>query len=78
MGNIRCRFVTTWYRWSDNRGNNNSAKAGLREAFYKYSNDNQELVLGLQSTRSDDYFMINERMVSEDRSVHLVSESDLY
>jgi len=55
--------VKSWYRWSDNRGNNNSAKAGLREAFYKYSNDNQELVLGLQSTRSDDYFMINERMI---------------
>lgn len=36
---------------------------GLREAFYKYSGDNNMITLGLQSARSDDPYLLNERIV---------------
>lgn len=52
-----------WYRLSSDRKSNGSARIGLREGYYRFNNDVQSLTLGLQSTKSDDYFMVNERMV---------------
>ncbi|MBP1664754.1 MAG: iron-sulfur binding protein [Bacteroidetes bacterium] len=55
--------VKNWVRNDSlNITNSQALKFGMREAFYRYSNDNNKLTLGLQSTKSDDYFLINERM----------------
>ena len=43
--------------------NSQFLKFGMREAFYRYSDDKNKLTFGLQSTKSDDYFLINERVV---------------
>jgi hypothetical protein len=45
---------------SDNRS---SVMAGLREAFYRYSGENNTFTLGLQSAKGDDSYLINERVV---------------
>lgn len=36
---------------------------GARELFYRYRSENTQFRAGLSTTRTDDYFMINERMV---------------
>jgi hypothetical protein len=36
---------------------------GLREAFYRYSGERNTLTLGLQSAKSDDPYLLNERIV---------------
>lgn len=54
----------SWYRFdSSDRSGNNGSNFGLREAFYRNSGNNHSFTLGLQSTKSDDYFLVNERMV---------------
>lgn len=40
-----------------------SVMAGLREAFYRYSGEKNTLTLGLQSARSDDPYLFNERVM---------------
>lgn len=54
--------VKSWYRWGNDINSNNSVRFGLREAYYRNTGNNYSLTLGLQSVKSDDYFMINERM----------------
>lgn len=53
--------------WISSDGSNVIAhtppKFGLREAFYRYSDDNNKLTVGLQSARSDDYYLLNERLL---------------
>jgi hypothetical protein len=41
---------------------------GLREAFYRYSGENNNLTLGLQSAKSDDSYLLNERIVGANYS----------
>lgn len=36
---------------------------GLRELFYSYRGENNALTLGLQTAKSDDYYLVNERIV---------------
>jgi hypothetical protein len=36
---------------------------GAREVFYRFRGDNTQFRAGLSTTRTDDYFMVNERMV---------------
>ncbi|HNX88628.1 MAG TPA: 4Fe-4S binding protein [Paludibacteraceae bacterium] len=55
--------VKNWVRNDSlNITNSQALKFGMREAFYRFSNDNHKLTIGLQSTKSDDYFLINERL----------------
>ena len=56
--------VKNWVRNDSlNVTNYQTGKFGMREAFYRFSTDNHKFTLGLQSTKSDDYYLINERMV---------------
>jgi hypothetical protein len=50
---------TTTYK-KDSRS---SIMPGLREAFYRYSGEKNTFTLGLQSARSDDQYLLNERVV---------------
>lgn len=36
---------------------------GMREGYYKYSGDKNNLTIGLQSAKSDDYYLLNERLL---------------
>lgn len=54
--------LKNWIRNDTNGYTNTMTTLGLREAFYKYQNENFNLTLGLQSARSDDYYLMNERM----------------
>jgi hypothetical protein len=45
---------------SDHRS---SVMAGLREAFYRFSGENNTFTLGLQSARGDEFYLMNERVV---------------
>ncbi|HBX52552.1 MAG TPA: hypothetical protein DEH02_15925 [Bacteroidales bacterium] len=65
-------FRDSWsYPGKDNLGDNyigfglfQQNKPGLREAFYKYKeNDKLTLTVGLHSMKSADYFLINERVI---------------
>lgn len=49
--------------------NSQKLKFGLREAFYRYSDDKNKFILGLSSTKSDDYYLINERIIGANYKV---------
>lgn len=57
----------TYYTKKDSRS---SVTPGLREAFYRYSSDNNTFTLGLQSTKSDDPYLLNERIVGANYTLH--------
>lgn len=59
-------FETVTYK-TDSRS---SILPGLREVFYKYSGERNSLILGLQSTRGDDSYLLNERMVGANYTLH--------
>jgi polyferredoxin len=48
---------------TDNAYFNSLVKFGMREVFYKYAGEKQTLTAGLQSAKSEDYYLLNERMV---------------
>jgi hypothetical protein len=52
----------SWIRTDGNGYNNQKFSYGMREGFLKYHTDNQSITIGLQSTKSEDYYLINERM----------------
>lgn len=55
-----------WIRKDTTEFTNTMSSFGLREAFYKYQNQNLSVTLGLQSSKSDDYYLMNERIVGAD------------
>jgi len=61
----------SWYRSGGDRDNNGLYSFGLREAFYRYSGEKQTLTLGLHSAKSDDYYLLNERVVGANYRVKL-------
>lgn len=64
--------VKNWIRNDSlNITNSNILKFGIREAFYRYSDDKSKFTIGLQSTKSDDYYLINERMVGANYSTKI-------
>lgn len=53
----------SWYRFGGDKNNNGLYSFGLREAFYRYSGKRQTFTIGLHSAKSDDYYLLNERVV---------------
>lgn len=47
---------------SDTRYQTDLIRFGMREAFYRYTGNTQNLTVGLQSVRSEDYYLLNERI----------------
>jgi len=58
--------VKSWKRINANGYHNEGYNFGMREAFFQYRGTNQTLNLGLRSTQSDDYYLINERVLGVD------------
>ena len=55
--------VKNWMRFGSTENTSNYLLLGLREAYYKYSSKKNTMTLGLQSMKSDDDYLLNERVV---------------
>jgi len=54
--------IKSWIRFNSKDYQNSKYSLGLREAFFRYKNENQSLTIGLQSTQGEDFYLINERV----------------
>lgn len=55
--------VKTWVRVDSTGQENQLIIPGLRELFYRYQTDENTLTIGEQTAKSDDYYLLNERIV---------------
>lgn len=61
----------SWYRLGGDRSDNGLYSLGLREAFYRNTGNKHTLTVGLHSAKSDDYYLLNERIVGANYRVSL-------
>ncbi len=61
----------SWYRLGGDRSDNGLYSFGLREAFYRNTGNNHTLTVGLHSAKSDDYYLLNERIVGANYRISL-------
>ncbi len=61
----------SWYRLGGDKYDNGLYSFGLREAFYRNTGNKHTLTVGLHSAKSDDYYLLNERVVGANYRVSL-------
>lgn len=63
--------LKNWMRFEDQETTSRFMLFGLREAFYRYNADKQNITIGLQSMKSDDDYLINERVAGVNYKLNL-------